>query len=49
VYDGQEVELFIRGALIDGTPFEGADCVVITSPVSVEPETWGRVKSLYRD
>jgi hypothetical protein len=49
VYDGLEVELFIRGALNDGTPFEGTDCVVIMSPVPVEPETWGRVKSLYRD
>lgn len=29
VYDGQVIPLTISGVLIDGTPFEGVDCVVI--------------------
>jgi hypothetical protein len=27
---GDEVEIIVRGSLIDGSPFEGRDCIVIT-------------------
>ncbi len=44
-----EFELCISGTLLNGTPFIGCDCVLVDIvPVSVEANSWGRVKSGYR-
>ncbi len=45
---GVEVQICIIGTLIDGTPFEGCDCVFVVGPVSVDASSWGQIKSSYR-
>lgn len=49
VVPGDEVVLRVRGTLMDGTPFEGRDCVLIVSPTSIDGDSWGRVKTSYRE
>jgi hypothetical protein len=51
VEQNQELELTLTGALWDGTPFQGTDCVVIRGQVQkplANKTRWGNVKQLYR-
>ena len=41
---GEVIRLCITGRLLDGTTFEGCDCVFVVGPTGVESRTWGTVK-----